>query len=291
MKKILTALLFVLAGLASFPQSSDTDIKAIPGNYCLTREEYRLYQLINDFRKANGLQVIPISKSLSYVARMHVLDLTQNRPDTSFCSLSSWSDKGPWQPCCHSRITPNPLCILGKPAELSAYSGEGHELCYWDNLQVRPDSVIAFFSGLKQSRDLLTNQSKWSYFSWKAVGVAIYGHYASVWFGELPDSEREPSICSQGPGYEAYIGDTKDAGRVIQQPSGRFYLIFGSFSNMEDAEEAMNKHIRDGFYQARIVINDKNFRVSLSDHATAEEAQLGKSMLGEQYREAWVMKF
>lgn len=69
---------------------------------CLTTEEALLTDMINDYRNANGLPDIPLSKSMVTVAQWHVLDLQLNNPDSGTdpdsglaCNLHSWSD---WQP-------------------------------------------------------------------------------------------------------------------------------------------------------------------------------------------------
>ena len=118
----LLPLIFILVGLSTFGQ------KGIPDDFCLSDDEYRLYEMINAHRVLNGLIEIPLSASLSYVARTHVIDLYTNHPDTSICNLNSWSDKGSWTPCCHNKYVPQEECIRDKPKEFTGYSGEVYEL-------------------------------------------------------------------------------------------------------------------------------------------------------------------
>ena len=291
MYRFISALLFL--SLAPFFLSSQEaeNTPVIPDDFCISKDEYRVYQALNEYRQKEGLAVIPISKSLSYVAKVHTLDLHHNHPDTSFCSLSSWSDMGIWKPCCHSRHTPDPQCILNKPKELTNYTGEGHELSFWDNKGATPDSIVRFFLDLAQSRELILNTGKWSYFSWKAVGVAIYKNYASIWFGESIDMENEPAMCGSGKTFESYSFRAESRPDAVRNPTGRYYIIFGSFVRMEDAERAREQFRREGFPQARVIVNENTFRVSLSDHATMEEAQKNKASLGSKYREAWIARF
>jgi hypothetical protein len=259
---------------------------------CLTKEEYRLYTLINEYRSKKGLEIIPVSKSLCYVAKIHARDLFLNRPDTSFCSLNSWSDKGLWTACCHSGNTPNPACIVNKPAELAKYSGEGHELCYWDSEQLQPDTIFNFWLSIDQARDLLVNDKKWSYFKWKALGVGLYKGYACVWVGEVPDTLPEPTLCTNVPGADDLVLPLKDPPKnVVASPTGRYYIIFGSFNTQKEALKMVEKYKKDGFYQAKVIIKDGSFRVSLSDNATQQEALNAKKLLGNEYKEAWVTKF
>jgi len=271
--------------------TSNIALAQIP-DLCLTKDEYRLYSLINDYRTKQGLGVISISKSLCYVAKIHARDLFTNNPDTSFCSLNSWSDKGRWTACCHSKFTPNPACIVNKPKELTAYTGEGHELAYWDSEGLHPDTVFRFWQSIEQTREVLLNQKKWSYFNWKAIGVALYKGYACVWVGEVIDTEPEPTLCGDDPGADFLVLPAKDLPKeVVTAPTGRYYIIFGSFNTMEDAVKMVEKYKKDGFYQAKILVSDTVYRVSLSDHATQQEALEAKNRLGAEFKDAWSTKY
>jgi len=264
----------------------------IPDGYCVSQEEYSLYRKINDYRTSKGLQVIPISRSLCYVAKLHVIDLYENHPDTSYCNLNSWSDKGPWKACCHSKFQPMPDCILNKPKELTSYKGQAHELCYFDSQEIVADTVFNFWMRVEQAKDILVNNRKWSLFTWQAMGVAIYKQYACVWVGEDMDTEKEPGIC---PGEldlkEMNITGKPAVANVVTQPTGRFYLIFGSFTTEAEAMKALDEFRQEGFYQSKVVVKDDTWRVSLSDHVTMQEARDAKSRLGDDYKEAWIIKF
>jgi len=60
---------------------------------CLSATEYQLYRQINEYRKERGLDSVPLSKSLSYVAQVHVRDLAENHPHSKRCNMHSWSDQ------------------------------------------------------------------------------------------------------------------------------------------------------------------------------------------------------
>lgn len=259
---------------------------------CLTKEEYRLYSIINEYRAKHGLNVIPVSRSLCYVAKIHARDLYSNRPDTGFCSLNSWSDKGQWTACCHSRYTPNPSCIVNKPAELTKYPGEGHEICYWDSEALQPDSIFKFWLSVEPARELLLNQKKWSNFTWNAMGVGLYKGYASVWVGGLPDTVPEPTLCTDVTGGDKIVMPLKESQKdVVSVATGRSYIIFGSFGSLEDAAKMARNYHKKGFNQAKVMVKDNTYRVSLSDYPTQKEAIDAKKLLSEEYKESWVMKF
>lgn len=270
---------------------SPSSPQKLPDNFCISNEEYRLYKLINDFRKENGLAAIPISSSLSYVAKIHVRDLADNRPDTSYCNLNSWSSNGPWTSCCHSKFTPQPECILNKPRELTQYDGEGHELCYWDSEGADPDTVFDFWTTIEQAKDMILNREKWVLYGWNAMGVGIYQGYASVWLGEMVDVEAEPEICKKASEKELEIPKEDKDNTVVSLPTDRYYIIFGSFNDIETARKEREKFESQGFYNAKILIKNNNFRVSLSDHPSMEEAQDARSRMAEKYQKAWILKF
>jgi len=259
---------------------------------CLTKDEYRLYSIINQYRTKQGLSIIPVSRSLCYVAKIHARDLYFNRPDTGFCSLNSWSDKGRWIACCHSRNTPNPLCIVKKPAELTKYSGEGHEICYWDSQPIQPDTVLKFWLTVTPARELILNQGKWGNFNWNAMGVGLFNGYASVWVGELRDTVPEPTLCIDTPGADNIILPLKEPQKdVVSAATGRSYIIFGSFASQADALKMVQKYKTKGFSQAKVIVKDNTYRVSLSDYPTQKEAIDAKKLLSGEFKESWIMKF
>jgi hypothetical protein len=257
---------------------------------CLTKDEYRLYSLINTYRTKNGLSIIPVSRSLCYVAKIHARDLYINNPDTASCSLNSWSDQGNWTACCHSRKTPNPVCIVSKPKELAKYPGEGHELAYWDSQALNPDTVLKFWQSYEQTRDLILNKNKWSYFNWKALGVGLYKGYACVWVGEVTDTVPEPTLCTNGTDDLTLPSGKKDK-EIIITHTGRYYIIFGSFNTQEDAGKMAEKYRKEGLTGAKVLVSGDTYRVSLADYPSQQEAVNAKKLLGEKYREAWITKY
>ena len=70
---------------------------------CLSEQEWKLYDMINEYREQFDLLKTPISRSLTYVAQVHVWDLNVNKPNSkSSCNMHSWSDKGTWSACCYT---------------------------------------------------------------------------------------------------------------------------------------------------------------------------------------------
>jgi len=167
---------------------------------CISDDEYRLYTLINEYRKENGLSSIPLSASLSIVAGAHVWDLNTNRPDRGRCNMHSWSDEGPWAGCCYTENHKRASCIWSKPSEITSYEGNGYEVAYYSSLTMEQhnDMGWAALEGWKRSPGhdrMILNKYAWKRLKWKAMGVGIYGNYVVVWFGEKTDPLKKISRC------------------------------------------------------------------------------------------------
>ena len=154
----------------------------------LSQEEEDLYDYIMRYRISKGLPEIPISKSLTKVAQLHVHDLMNNQPDKGVCNLHSWSNKGDWSPCCYTSDHKKAECIWDKPREITGYKGDGYEISHWKSNGATASSA---FNGWKNSpghNRVMINLRNWSDNDWKAIGIGIYENYAVVWFGEEPDN-------------------------------------------------------------------------------------------------------
>lgn len=167
---------------------------------CVSDDEYRLYKLINEYRREKGLSQVPLSASLCYVAGAHAWDLENNQPDKGNCNMHSWSANGPWTACCYTPDHKNAECLWSKPAELTNYGGFGYEIAYYSSWPVErhADIAAAALEGWKTSpghNRIIINKYAWKRMNWKAMGVGIYGHYVVLWFGEEKDQAGRPRIC------------------------------------------------------------------------------------------------
>ncbi|MCD4723813.1 MAG: SPOR domain-containing protein [Bacteroidales bacterium] len=284
-------LIFLLAGLNALGQ------KGIPDDFCLSNDEYRLYEMINAHRVLNGLKEIPLSASLSYVARTHVIDLYTNHPDTSICNLNSWSDKGSWTPCCHNKYVPQEECIRNKPKELTGYTGEGYELTYAEVFNTRADTVFKFWSTIDEANEFLLNEGRWEKKNWRAIGIGIYKSYAVVWMGQKTDALPAPERCSGVSASKtknvrnetsAAIGSIP----VISSKTGRFYLIVASLQSDADAQKEATKYSKLEGTNIMILKNMQGqYRVSINDYPTLEEAKQGKTKFEESFKGAWILNY
>ena len=167
----------------------------------LSSEEELLYNLIMEYRKENGLPPIPLSKSLTFVAQTHAKDLDTPGVVTGICNGHSWSANGNWKSCCYTANhkqaqcvwdKPRELtCVSDKPPELACYRGNGYEIATgYTNLDGSMNAKDALISwkGSPGHNAAIVNGGPWGR-PWKAIGVGISRHFATVWFGHEAESE------------------------------------------------------------------------------------------------------
>ncbi len=154
----------------------------------LTSDEEKLYKLIMAYRKQKGLPSIPLSKSLSYVAKVHVIDLEYNFTPGGECNLHSWSDAGRWTPVCYTPDHKYAELMWNKPSELTAYKGNGYEISAGTSgFIMEPEKALSLWQGSIGHNNVIINGEIWKNTAWNAVGIGIYNGYACVWFGKEED--------------------------------------------------------------------------------------------------------
>lgn len=277
-----------------FSQTSQD--KKIPDTYCLNEEELKLFNMINQQRQQKGLPKLELSKSLSYVAYLHVRDLYINRPDSvKGCNMHSWSNKGQWTAFCFPKEQSKKRSVWDKPKELTSYPTSAYEIVYYSADKTGPDEIIELWKGVAPSAALLFNTGKYMKNNWRAVGVAIYKGYASLWLGEGKDPETKISLCSTDSVITSFTSKTKNQTSITRgEPSGgslgKYYLIFGSYPSFQQAREAQINLINDGFVNASILEKDGKFRTALNMYETMEAARAAKKKLPNKYQSAWILK-
>lgn len=265
--------------------------KTLPKDFCVSEKTNKLFELINNLRKEHKLDIIPLSASLSFVASTHINDLIINHPDTSLCNLHSWSDQGDWTACCYQPYIPVHECMWNKPQELSPYKYRGYELTFWQSEDLTVEEILAGWMNIPQASDMILNKGEWQN-PWRAMGVGTKDGYAVVWFGRAIDNEPKPNICGelQKPKRESKQIINKNPS-VISEKTNQYYLIFGSFNRLKDAEKRIEKLKKDGFNDAVILNTDEKYRIALSSYPDIESAKTAKSGLDKKYDEAWILKF
>ena len=176
-------LLFLALLLASFGFAQpDND------SLCLSRAEFKLAELINAHRAGLKLPPIALSGNLMKVARAHIHDLAENSPQNNRCNLHSWSKKGSWKGCCYTGDNRSAECMWNKPREISNYKGNGYEIAYYQSVDMSPESALEGWKSSKGHRQVIENMGVWKKVKWNAMGLAIEGEFAVVWFGKEEDS-------------------------------------------------------------------------------------------------------
>jgi uncharacterized protein YkwD len=164
---------------------------------CISQEELNLYNSIIEYRHKHKLPAIPLSKSLTFVAQQHVLDLSENHPAKGNCNMHSWSDKGKWKGCCYTADNANASCMWTKPAELTNYKSNGFEIACTGAFGT--EAILKCWKESPGHNGVILNHSPWKKMKWNAIGIGIYKEYAVVWFGEAEDKEVKPSLCKAIP--------------------------------------------------------------------------------------------
>ncbi|MEZ4449189.1 MAG: hypothetical protein R3B09_06890 [Nannocystaceae bacterium] len=151
-------------------------------------EALELVDLVNQYRGENGLPSIPASPSLCTVGQTHVHDLVDHSPHTEpGCNLHSWSDAGPWTPCCYTADHAQAMCMWMKPQELTVYPGFGYENAAGGGGTITPGQALDLWKGSSAHNEVILSQGIWADHPWKAVGAGLYQGYAVLWFGEQDD--------------------------------------------------------------------------------------------------------
>ncbi len=252
-------------------------------NYCISNDEIQLFEQINQLRADYDKSSLQLSASLSFVAKTHVEDLLKNHPDTSICGLSSWSDKGTWKACCYNNYVLDEDCMWDKPKQLTSYSYRGYELVTYFEDDFTIDSIINIWSGTREVLDMILTQGNYTSKKWACMGVGINGDYVSIWFGQRNDPQKKPNIC------DTLILKIENQ-KATNPTESSFYLIFGSFEDINDAKEALRRVKKNNFPSADILIKDGLNRIYLGKYDNLKAAMHAKQDLPYTYKEAWIFK-
>lgn len=193
-KMFLILILMLLVALSTAAQAQDQQIS-------LSEKEKRLAIMINQYRDNNGLPAIPLTKSLTTVAKTHIEDLSQNHPDTKNygsgdCNTHSWSDQGSWTAVCYTGSGQGSL-MWSKPRELTDYNGDGYEIAHWNSQTATALGALNSWKADEPHSDVILERNQWLGSAWKAMGVGMDGSYAVVWFGKEEDPAGPVMTTSQ----------------------------------------------------------------------------------------------
>jgi hypothetical protein len=286
--------------------NSQQQIK-IPVNFCISPVEVELFNMINQYRKLYNLPPIPLSRSLSYVAKTHVRDLFFNRPDQGSCNFHSWSDKGKWKPFCYPKDEKKNFSVWDKPKEITPYKSKGYEIVYWENNPVTIDSILPFWRSIDYFNSFLIYTGKWQGKTWLAIGIGIYENYAAVWFGEIPDPEGEPWICGQEKEKKIIIDEPRtdsltpsaepvesqpktEVKEVIPESPGTYYIIVSSQQPRTKSNQLASELLVKGYKEAKVLVKGNKVRVSIMEVNKKAEADSALREVKKIYKEAWIYR-
>ena len=169
--------------MLTFSQHNQSD------TVCINSKEKELLKLINEYRKSKKLPPIKLSPELTRVAKIHVHDLITNNPCKGKCNMHSWSDKGNWKPCCYTDDHKNADKMWSKPSELTSYKSNGYEIAYQSSDGAVPSEALLAWKKSQGHNMVIIEKGAFNKMKWKAIGIAVEGNYALVWFGTLSDNE------------------------------------------------------------------------------------------------------
>lgn len=183
------------------------DIYAATSNDGLSAAELDLYDLIMEYRAANGLPSIPLSTSLTTVAGRHAEDTRHNIWEAGLtlpegANLHSWSDAPYYGDHRQPAIMWEAPQRLGTP-----YIGNGFEISAAGYSSV--EAALEGWKGSPGHNNVILNQDIWTGADWNAIGVGISqpenydfsvpfgGFVYHVWFGREVDPAGAPERPAQ----------------------------------------------------------------------------------------------
>lgn len=254
--------------------------------HCPSPEEKKLYNLLTEYRINKQLPAISLSQALSYVARVHAVDLAQNRPDFGGCNPHSWSDKGQWKACCYAEDENRIACMTLKPKELTSYKSKAFEAVYSGTEDATATDAFDLWKEVSLINDLLLNTGKWTK-PWLAVGVGIYGQYACIWFGEGVDISNGLSACA-----DTLKTDSLQVVKPLNQGAQKsfYYIITSSTSTLSQAKEEVQKLIASGYKNASYLQNASFFRIAVNHYMDEVSAYKELETIKVQFPGAWMLK-
>jgi uncharacterized protein YkwD len=164
-------------------------VKAVDVN-CITQDEMALYEAIMAYRVGKGLNKIPLSASLTKVAKLHsqeVLDNGMSNPTHD------------WKSCPFT----DPNCMWKKPSELSNFSGNGYEISWGGTGSAwKPADALSSWKGSSAHNAVIVEKDMWADKRWQSFGVSFLTNgsqtNANGWFAREADPTGPPPICGAG---------------------------------------------------------------------------------------------
>lgn len=188
------------------PARGQTGLTSDVAGVCLNAQEAELARLINEYRAANNLPALQISKSLSLVAQQHVWDSNNNQaswpspPPGQSCNLHSWTrvvnpalQQGRWTEVCYTSDHANAAGMWNKPGEIAGYPGEGVENSFAASGGANAAGALVAWQNSPGHNAVILQQSFWP--QWAAMGVGVSGNFAHLWVSQTADPAGAAALC------------------------------------------------------------------------------------------------
>ncbi|WP_380872651.1 hypothetical protein ACFB49_35690 [Sphingomonas sp. DBB INV C78] len=168
------------------------------GHWSTASEVDRIADLVNDYREYHGLPPVPLSRSLTQVAAAHARDLENNNPDAATdaagrrCNMHSWSGASGATPVCYTADHARAAQMWSKPREITRgrYTAQGFEIAARYSGGIDADMAFDLWRSSSAHDAVILEDGRWQGSNWQAMGIAVNGRYAVVWFGKAPDPAR-----------------------------------------------------------------------------------------------------
>ncbi len=308
-------------------QTPEFQGKPVPANFCINASVMELYNMITEYRQQHDLPPVQLSKSLCYVAALHVRDLALHHPDQGGCNFHSWSGKGGGKPFCYPRDENKKNSVWDKPRELTTYPAKALEIVYWENTTLVNDSIFMVWKTEEYFNSFLLNTGKWQGKTWNAIGIAVSANYACAWFGEAPDPEGNAWVCGSIP--ENHAPDSAKSAVIIkkskplktkpvahdsvpvnhavpvtpgtagpaQKPATKndtvartWYIIVKTNLSPDAAGKLVNSLKAADYPGAKVLRQDDKIRVSVFESPSKPEATAKLREVKKTYKDAWLLK-
>lgn len=251
-------------------------------------QEMELAYDLNHFRVLNQLPALPISNRLVLVADLHAKNLQSYFDTSSNCSLHSWYGSGNWKNCCHKKAAPNQACMSAKPREIAEYPGKGYELVYYTPGVATNQDAFAAWQELPAASDMILCKGKWRNFRWEMIGVAVSGHYAIAWFGDMFEKPNEP-LAAISDGNVKPVENIVKADTSAHESSKSYYVIVASLPDEANAQSTFKRLSANGIDNLTIHHTGQRFRIAAGKFASAEEAVARKARIKNNIPDAWIL--
>jgi cell division septation protein DedD len=312
---LLTLLTFsVIASNLTTKNSENDTVKNV-----ITQDETILFNMINDMRRQNKLPSIPLSLDLCKVAQTHIADLIKWKPQEKGCSLHSWSGSGKWTSCCNTKEVFGIQCMKAKPREITGYAGDGYELIYWGEDNAIPAEAAELWKQVEASSDMILSRAKWSSYQWKALGVGVKDGYAVLWLGDaistntmvsyneiqqteqkavhkpenvtkISETEKKSTKTETPVKPKAVVSDPELKKKTVSIQGPQYYLIVGSYKDLDAANSELNKVRSKGYTSAFILFQEPLHRIAIVTFSESEKASRMKNELKETFPGIWIFK-